>query len=191
MANLIIRDDNDLEERYTPVEMDYMVKEYFNQLIKNRIDYNEFINGDEDYRDDYLEKNQGQYPVTPKKPTTSGLAMFLGFASRMDMNKVQADGAYALIIRRGISMIEEFFEQELYSAHCGGAKFWLKNHGWVESQPKDFGSDKVINIIMEAEKITVTKEQEDKDRIKLIEDLKGAGLDISKRVEVKEGKEVL
>lgn len=191
MANLIIRDDNDLEERYSPTEMTMMVNEYFNSLIKNRIDYNSFIDGDEEYREDYLEKHQGQYPVTPKKPTTSGLAMFLGFASRMDMNKIQVDGAYALIIRRGISMIEEFFEQELYSAHCGGAKFWLKNHGWVEQQPKDFGTDKTINVIMTAERVEDNGEQEEKDRLELIEDLKGAGLDISKRVDVKEGKEVL
>ena len=40
VANLILRDDNDLEERYTHKEMDYRVKEYFNTLIKNRIDDN-------------------------------------------------------------------------------------------------------------------------------------------------------
>ena len=168
MANhLILRDDNDLEERYTPQEMDYKVKEYFNMLIKNRIDYNLFYGEGDEYREAYLEKHDNQYPLEPKKPTTSGLAMFLGFASRNDMNDVQQDGAYALIIRRGISMIEEYFEQELYSAHCGGAKFWLKNHGWVESQPKDFGTDKVFNVMIEAETVKPDTEKEKLDTIEL------------------------
>lgn len=183
MANLIIRDDNDLEERYTPNEMDYRIKEYFNMLIKNRIDYNNFVSGDDDYREVYLEEHGNMYPDIPKKPTTSGLAMFLGFASRRDMNNVQQDGAYALIIRRGISMIEEFFEQELYSAHCGGAKFWLKNHGWVESQPKDFGTDKVFNVMIDAERVRPSEESEKQELLELRESLKEAGLDIKEKTE--------
>ena len=179
MANLIIRDDNDLEERYTPREMFDKINLYFDLLIEQQDEYMEAL-------------NNGEKMKKPKRPTTSGLALFLGFPSRRAMNKVQADGAYALIIERGISMIEEYMEEELYSAHCGGAKFWLKNHGWVESQPKDFGTDKVINIIMEAEKVVLDdKEKDEKERLLLIQDLKEAGLDISKRVDVVEGKEVL
>ena len=184
MANLIIRDDNDLEERYTPKEMNLRVLQYFNSLIINRIDFEQFKQMDDEAREAYLDRHDGLCPHPPMKPTSSGLAMFLGFPDRRGMNGVQPDGAYALIIRRGLSMIEEYMEQELYSAHCGGAKFWLKNHGWVESQPKDFGTDKVFNVTIEAELVKPSEEEEAQAMIELKENLKEAGLDIKEKLEI-------
>lgn len=184
MANLILRDDNDLEERYTPEEMNLRILQYFSSLIINRIDFEQFYDLDDEGREVWLDKHDGLAPNPPMKPTTSGLAMYLGFPDRRAMNGVQPDGQYALIIRRGISMIEEYMEQELYSAHCGGAKFWLKNHGWVESQPKDFGTDKVFNVMIDAEVVENDKEKEKKQLIELKENLKQAGLDIVETVDI-------
>lgn len=91
----------------------------------------------------------GRFPVPP---TISGLALAVGFGSRLAMATVAKDGknsALAQAIRRAVTYVESGYEAELHSSKCAGAIFALRNLGWNESDSsKAAGSGPTINVLV-------------------------------------------
>lgn len=68
-----------------------------------------------------------------KPPTVTGLALYLGFASRQSMYDYQEKEQFAYPIKRAISRIEQFHEERAsYGEKCAGNIFILKNFGWAD-----------------------------------------------------------
>lgn len=66
-------------------------------------------------------------------PTITGLALFLGFASRQSFYDYETKKeGFAYTIKRARSRIEECYEKALHSRNPIGAIFALKNFGWTD-----------------------------------------------------------
>lgn len=65
-------------------------------------------------------------------PTITGLALYLGFASRQSFYDYERKDEFAYTIKRARSRIEECYEQALHSRNPIGAIFALKNFGWTD-----------------------------------------------------------
>jgi hypothetical protein len=76
----------------------------------------------------------------PEPPTITGLALYLGFNSRQELDDYEANGAYAHILKRGRLRIETGYEKKLHNQSSAGAIFALKSMGWnerTEGKPAD------------------------------------------------------
>ena len=67
-----------------------------------------------------------------KAPTTAGLALHLGFASRQSLYDYKERDEFSYIIKRAILRIESFHEENLGESNTAGHIFWLKNHDWKD-----------------------------------------------------------
>jgi len=68
------------------------------------------------------------------RPTITGLALFLGFSNVKHMKKM-IDTEYGDVIERGISMITQRHEEQLYNPHIAGSKYYLSTQaGWREEK---------------------------------------------------------
>lgn len=87
-------------------------------------------------RDGNVVRNPNGQPVWVRKPPTmTGLALALGFKDRISMyEQEKRGGAFAKVISRAKSLIEEHHEARLSEPGCTGSIFFLKNHGWVDEQ---------------------------------------------------------
>lgn len=65
-------------------------------------------------------------------PTISGLAMFLGFASRQSFYDYGSKDEFSYTIKKARFAIEVEYEQNLQSGNVVGAIFALKNLGWKD-----------------------------------------------------------
>lgn len=69
----------------------------------------------------------------PSEPATvTGLALFLGFASRQSLLDYEKQEEYSGIIKRAKMRIEHSYERCLYEDKPTGAIFALKNMGWKD-----------------------------------------------------------
>jgi hypothetical protein len=80
-------------------------------------------------------------------PTTTGLALHLGFISRLSLydqaKRKDQPVAFSNAIKRAISHIESYHEANLTLGTGGvsvGSMFWLKNHQWSD-RPGEKGPD--------------------------------------------------
>lgn len=83
--------------------------------------------------------------LNAKPPTITGLALFLGLASRQALLNYQGRKQFNDTITRAKSRVEEFAESKLYDRNgCSGAKFNLINNfkGWSEKPQNDDDSNK-------------------------------------------------
>ena len=74
--------------------------------------------------DDYFNTLGDRYP------TTSGLALHLGFADRSSLTQYKRKEEFRDSIKRALLIIEASYEERLYEPNCKGAIFALKNFGW-------------------------------------------------------------
>lgn len=93
---------------------------------------------------DYLvvtafDKNEGEF-IEYKKytPTMTGLAMFLGFASRQSFYDYEKKDEFSYTIKKARLRIENEYEKQLYMDKCTGAIFALKNMGWKDKTETEF-----------------------------------------------------
>ena len=88
-----------------------------------------------------------------EKPTLSGLAYELGFASRQSMYDYEKNKKHSYTIKRARLKIESHYEQRLNTQYSTGAIFALKNFGWRDTQGHRFVDDEdkdlPIKIIIE------------------------------------------
>ena len=75
-----------------------------------------------------------QREVRLKVPSTTGLAFFLGFASRQSLYDYGKNGDFSYIIKRATLLIEQNYEEMLMSSTglVSGPIFALKNMGWTD-----------------------------------------------------------
>lgn len=95
-----------------------------------------------------------------KKPTVTGLALALGFATRESFRQamLSANGRYALVLTRAYSRIEEAHEENLYNPGSTGSIFALKNiAGWTDKQ--EVKQDIVADVSTKIEKLDESLEK--------------------------------
>jgi len=76
------------------------------------------------------------------RPTITGLALFIGFASRQSLYDYADKEGFSYIIKRAKQVVAMSYEEMLLSRSSTGAIFALKNMGWsdkteVETTIKD------------------------------------------------------
>lgn len=82
--------------------------------------------------------------------TMSGLALYLGFASRQSLNDYEKDERFSYLIKKARLSIESAWEQMLTRQSCTGAIFWLKNHaGYTDKQEISANEDKPFSLKIE------------------------------------------
>ena len=116
---------------------------------------------------DYFTYIKGKYRTTkapPKKPgdkptrqkiwdrepepaTITGLALFLGFSSRLSFDDYEQKGKFAQLLRRGRLRIEAEYEKKLHDHYTSGPIFALKSLGWNDGKTIDTTSvSRSLNI---------------------------------------------
>lgn len=78
--------------------------------------------------------------IHQKPPTVTGLALALGFTSRMDLLRYQGKKEFCDTITRAKARVEEYTEQRLFDRDgTNGAQFSLRNNfkGWNDRQPSE------------------------------------------------------
>ena len=86
--------------------------------------------------------------ITKKNPTVTGLAYYLGFASRKSLHRQNDHGEdHADVVDRARLRVEMMYEEKLLSRECVGAIFALKNFGWTDKQEVEHSGTVNIPII--------------------------------------------
>ena len=120
-------------------KLDELIMQYFKEI----------------YNETQPEKNNQDKPADAKKsvklksapPTISGLAFHLGFDSRQSFENYEANGKWALKLKRARLKIEAVYEQKLHEQPSSGAIFALKNMGWNERLVNKFGTEEAGNLL--------------------------------------------
>jgi len=137
-----MKDKNEEEEKKvlgrpavftTKEELEAKIHEYFNGGCKKRT----IIVGAGEF------KKTVEIPI----PTLTGLAYFLGFASRQSLYDYENDASFSYTIKRARLYIEIEYEEQLQVGNVAGAIFALKNFGWKDKT-------EVINTNMNSKELT-------------------------------------
>lgn len=80
-------------------------------------------------------------PTEIPVPTISGLAYFLGFASRQSFYDYEKRENFSYTIKRARLFIETEYEMQLSVGNTTGAIFALKNMGWIDQIHNDHTTD--------------------------------------------------
>lgn len=76
-----------------------------------------------------------------ERPTLTGLALFLGMASRQSLYDYEKEGRFSYIIKAARSRVEYAHEMNLYESGCAGSIFALKNMGWSDKQEHEHSGE--------------------------------------------------
>ena len=88
--------------------------------------------------------------INRKPPTVTGLALALGFTSRLDLLRYQGKEEFCNTITRAKSMVEQYAEERLFDRDgSNGAQFSLRNNfkGWDADKKNDNSGDGKITIV--------------------------------------------
>lgn len=106
--------------------------------------------------------------VDKRPPTVTGLALALGFKTRLSLLDYQAKAEYMEVITEAKTYIEQYAEERLYDREgANGAKFSLQNNfkGWnVAAQEKAAAGAPAVNIICDIPRgpaVNVVEEEEE------------------------------
>lgn len=72
-----------------------------------------------------------------KRPTVSGLGLYLGFMSRANFDQYAEKEEFKYCIKRAKYLVESSYEEMLMSKVSTGAIFALKNMGWKDKTEVD------------------------------------------------------
>jgi hypothetical protein len=81
-----------------------------------------------------LDKAVEEYFTDREKPTVTGLALALGFADKTTLYEYRDRPEFSYPIKRALTMIEMYHEENLGSNNVAGRIFALKNMGWKDKQ---------------------------------------------------------
>jgi hypothetical protein len=84
-----------------------------------------------------------------KKPTITGLALYLGFESRQSFYDYEKKGEFSYTIKKARLRVENVYEQNLHSNNPSGSIFALKNFGWTDKQEIEHSGPIKITILYE------------------------------------------
>lgn len=88
--------------------------------------------------------------INRKPPTVTGLALALGFTSRLDLLRYQGKEEFCNTITRAKSMVEQYAEERLFDRDgSNGAQFSLRNNfkGWDADKKNDDSGEGKITIV--------------------------------------------
>lgn len=88
--------------------------------------------------------------INRRPPTVTGLALALGFTSRLDLLRYQGKEEFCNTITRAKSMVEQYAEERLFDRDgSNGAQFSLRNNfkGWDADKKNDDSGDGKIMIV--------------------------------------------
>lgn len=111
------------------------------QIITEIDAYFEYIKGE--FKDD----GTGGKEVLrePEPATITGLALYLGFASRQSLLDYVEKEAFSFAIKRGKLRIEHEYEKRLHQNNPTGAIFGLKNMEWSDKQELEHSGSVIWN----------------------------------------------
>jgi hypothetical protein len=72
-----------------------------------------------------------------ERPTVTGLALSLGFASKQSLYDYEKDERFSYPIKKSLLRVENGLEQRLTSPSVAGVIFALKNMGWKDESTVD------------------------------------------------------
>lgn len=113
----------------SPEQMQMLIDKYFEEC-KGHILYN-------DDGSPVLDKYGNAVIIDAHPPTVTGLALALGFNTRLSLLNYQAKPAFVNTVSRAKSRVEQYAEERLFDKDgANGAKFSLANNweGWREKQ---------------------------------------------------------
>jgi hypothetical protein len=84
-----------------------------------------------------LGKEQKIYSREPEPATITGLALFIGFNSRQELDDYEQHGEFGYVISRSRLQVEALYEKKLHQQAPSGAVFALRSMGWKE-KPDDY-----------------------------------------------------
>ena len=94
-----------------------------------------------------LEKKIDEYFELEKdEPTISGLAHYLGYASRQSIYDNEEKEEFSYSLKKAVLKIESKHEKGLYKPASTGHIFWLKNRGWKDKTEIDVPNEIVVNV---------------------------------------------
>lgn len=70
----------------------------------------------------------------PEHPSITGLALYLGFASRQSFYDYEKESEFSYTVKRARLKVEAYYEQGLHKQSPTGSIFALKNFGWKDKQ---------------------------------------------------------
>lgn len=119
--------------------------------------------------------------VNQKPPTVTGLALALGFSTRLSLLNYQAKAEFMNTITRAKSMIEQYAEERLFDRDgVNGARFSLVNNfkGWGEKVPTELDIEEQIARIeqlkAQTKRIDGAENAEELEKLdKVLEEIKG------------------
>lgn len=71
-----------------------------------------------------------------KPPAIVRMALHLGFISRQSIYDYAKRGEFSYVIKKAISMIEAFHEENVHEKNNTGSLFWLKCHTWDDQSAR-------------------------------------------------------
>ena len=111
--------------------------------------------------------------INQKPPTVTGLALALGFTTRLSLINYQGKKEFMNTITRAKTMIEAYTEERLFDREgSNGAQFSLRNNfkGWNDRQPSELDQEeqraRIAQIKAQTDKLTGNNQEiEDLDEI--------------------------
>ena len=115
--------------------------------------------------------------INQRPPTVTGLALALGFTTRLSLLNYQGKAEFMNTITRAKSMVEEYTEQRLFDRDgSSGAQFSLRNNfkGWNDKLSSDLDVEeqkaRIEKIRAETAHIKQTDPNEEDDMVVIIND---------------------
>jgi hypothetical protein len=93
------------------------------------------------------EKKGNEVTREPEPATITGLALYLGFASRQSLLDYVKEEEFSFAIKRGKLRIEHEYEKRLHQNNPTGAIFGLKNMDWNDKQELEHSGSVIWNEI--------------------------------------------
>lgn len=106
----------------------------------------------DNYFAECVEKNE--------RPTVTGLALFLGFASKQSLYDYEKQEEFSYPIKKSLTKIENALEKKLDQQAVTGIIFALKNMGWTDRHELEHSGNMQLN--WHEEKIYEVKQEADK-----------------------------
>lgn len=106
---------------------------------------------------------------TGKQPTWTGLALALGFTSRLALDNQEVREGFSEIVSRARLVVENAYEERLAGPAAAGAIFALKNIGWSDKQehehlgPGGGPVETIVRRIIQAEAVETPDEEDELD----------------------------
>lgn len=106
-----------------------------NEELQSKID--DYFNGGLKIRKIVVGKPPNSQIIEIEVPTITGLAYYLGFASRQSFYDYENKDDFSYTIKRARLFIEQEYEEQLQHGNTTGAIFALKNMGWIDKTEID------------------------------------------------------